>query len=252
VAPAAGVPPVPGETSLEVRSLPSGATVIFGGRERGITPLVLTGLVPGRHDVMIEGPFPRVLRHVDVAAGSRALLIVSSGDRSGNAPPPAQKTPFEEPPAAPAPAAPAPPMAPGMGRLVVQSPLALDIIANGRRIGNSGDGSLPLAPGSHELELINESVDYREVTTVHVSAGQRLVLPVEVPQSTLTVEATPGTRVWVDGREVGEVSRTQLALPIGPHEVLFRHPDFGERRVTALVKVGLSARAAVDFKAVQP
>jgi hypothetical protein len=320
LAPAAGVPPVPGETSLEVRSLPSGAKVIFAGHERGVTPLVITGLVPGRHDVMIEGPFPRVLRRVDVAAGSRALLIVSSGDRATSAPNPqatapqpqtptraaAQKLPAETssapqpsatsaqtprggpaagpraatpiagsrlgaptaadtsaaagrgPSPAPKSAAPATATAtpsapaPTMGRLVVQSPLALDIIANGRRIGNSGDGSLPLAAGSHELELINESVGYREVTTVHLSAGQRLVLPVEVPQSTLTVEASPGTHVWVDGREVGEVSRTQLALPIGPHEVLFRHPDFGERRVTALVKVGLSARAAVDFKVTQP
>jgi hypothetical protein len=320
LAPAAGVPPVPGETSLEVRSLPSGAKVIFAGHERGVTPLVITGLVPGRHDVMIEGPFPRVLRRVDVAAGSRALLIVSSGDRAISAPnsqatAPQPQTPTRaatqrllaetssapQPSAtsaqtpgggpaagpraatpiagsrpgaptatdtsaaaglgsspAPKPAAPATATAtpsapaPTMGRLVVQSPLALDIIANGRRIGNSGDGSLPLAPGSHELELINESVGYREVTTVHLSAGQRLVLPVEVPQSTLTVEASPGTHVWVDGREVGEVSRTQLALPIGPHEVLFRHPDFGERRVTALVKVGLSARAAVDFKVTQP
>ena len=40
---------------------------------------------------------------------------------------------------------------------------------------------------------------------------------------------------------------SQLSLPVGVHEILFRHPDFPERRVSVVVKIGATGRAFTDF-----
>jgi hypothetical protein len=43
--------------------------------------------------------------------------------------------------------------------------------------------------------------------------------------------------VFIDGNPVGETPIANLALPIGTHQVVFRHPELGERRQTIVVKV---------------
>jgi hypothetical protein len=35
---------------------------------------------------------------------------------------------------------------------------------------------------------------------------------------------------------------------IGPHQLIFRHPELGERRVTAVVTLKDTARVAVDMR----
>jgi hypothetical protein len=37
-------------------------------------------------------------------------------------------------------------------------------------------------------------------------------------------------------------------LPIGPHEIVFRHPQFGERRHAVSVTVGVPVRISVEMK----
>lgn len=150
-------------------------------------------------------------------------------------------------PAAAAPAAPTP--APPVGRtgLVVESPLNLTVLRNGEVLGNSDEGRIALGAGHHELELRNDSVGYRAVMSVEIPRGRVVTLPVELPQSTLDISAIPSARVSIDGRPLGITPITQIALPVGPHEVRFEHQDFGERTVTVLVRVGATARATVDF-----
>ena len=52
------------------------------------------------------------------------------------------------------------------------------------------------------------------------------------PNGTLSINAQPWAEVWVDGERVGETPIGNLSRRIGTHEVLFRHPDLGERRET--------------------
>jgi PEGA domain len=125
--------------------------------------------------------------------------------------------------------------------------LNLIVLRNGELIGNSDEGRIALGAGRHELELRNDSVGYRAVMSVEIPRGRVVTLPVELPQSTLDINATPSARVWIDGRTVGNAPLTQIALPVGPHEVRFEHPDYGEKRVTVLVRVGATAQATVDF-----
>jgi len=249
---------------LVVQSQPTVADVTIDGQPRGQTPLRLE-LTPGQH--VLELRKDRLLRRLPLVldAGGRTTQYIElrasdadpaaapSASVSASAPTSAS-TPVSAPATAPGTSAPnAPPPeavvrpAPTVGWLVVQSPLTLSILRNGELIGNSDEGRLKIAPGHHEVELSNTAAGYREATTIQVVAGQQTVLRPDLPQSTIDLASTPSAKVLIDGQDVGETPLSQIALTIGSHDILFRHPDFGDRHVTTFIKVGTPARAFVDF-----
>lgn len=64
----------------------------------------------------------------------------------------------------------------------------------------------------------------------------------------MNVNAVPWANVWIDGRRIGETPLANVRVPIGDHEVIFRHPDLGERRVRAVVEAGVAARVTADMR----
>ena len=56
-----------------------------------------------------------------------------------------------------------------------------------------------------------------------------------------------GREVWIDGEKVGETPMGNLPVTIGTHEILFRHPDLGERRRVTTVTLTAPARVSVDM-----
>ena len=46
---------------------------------------------------------------------------------------------------------------------------------------------------------------------------------------------------------VGTTPLANIVVPIGDHEVVWRHPEFGERRQTVRVTAGTPARIGMDF-----
>jgi hypothetical protein len=54
--------------------------------------------------------------------------------------------------------------------------------------------------------------------------------------------------VFIDGQRVGETPIGNLSVPIGPHEVVFRHPQFGEKRHAISVTLSGPVRLSVDMK----
>ncbi len=71
-APVAGVSATRGAVRIE--SIPPGLPVTMEGRERGVTPITIGQLRPGRHDVLVGG----LARKVDVAANEVATLRVDT------------------------------------------------------------------------------------------------------------------------------------------------------------------------------
>ena len=65
----------------------------------------------------------------------------------------------------------------------------------------------------------------------------------------VALNATPWAEVWVDGERIGETPLGNVPVPIGAHEIVFRHPDLGERRAYATVAVGGPTRVGVDLRA---
>lgn len=85
--PAAAAPVAPTEQPtattgvVVIESTPPGVMVTMEGRERGVTPITIGRLRPGRHDVMVEDARGRRFFKVDVAAGQVSRLDTSGPSR---------------------------------------------------------------------------------------------------------------------------------------------------------------------------
>jgi hypothetical protein len=105
-----------------------------------------------------------------------------------------------------------------------------------------------MAAGRHDLELVNESLGYRATRTVQVPPGKVALVTLDLPNGVVNLNASPWAEVWIDGQRVGETPIGNLGVPIGPHEVVFRHPQFGEKRHAISVTLGGPVRLSVDMK----
>ncbi len=135
----------------------------------------------------------------------------------------------------------------GIGRVRIVSAVPLQVSEAGRVIGTSGDRALLLSPGAHTLELSNSTLGYRTTARVRVNAGRQADLPVVLPSGTVNVNAQPWAQVLIDGAVVGDTPLANLSLVIGDHEVVFRHPQLGERRQRVVVKAGALTRVSASF-----
>jgi hypothetical protein len=64
----------------------------------------------------------------------------------------------------------------------------------------------------------------------------------------MALNAQPWADVWIDGERIGETPIGNVAVPIGPHEVVFRHPELGEHVVRATVTLTAPTRLSVDLR----
>jgi hypothetical protein len=221
--PIAPLGPPPGH--LEVRSNPPGAAVTIAGLRRGVTPLTIFDLVPGRHTVLIESSVGSTTRNVTVESGQTVLVTAELQ-----------------------PAAVAAPAAAATGSVLIVAPSAVDIFESGRLLGSSQSGRLTLPVGTHQLELVNQALGYRTVRSLQVTAGTNPTINLEFPKGTLALNAIPWAEVWVDGEKVGETPIGNLPVALGNHEVVFRNPDLGEQRMTATVTLTAPTRLSVDLR----
>jgi hypothetical protein len=239
------------------------AQVLIDGELAGSTPLVRSDLIPGDHTVRLV--FARggtVDRRVTVPAGEQLSLVVEPpAVRYVNSPAPASAarsaTPATKAPtAAPAsvaasarPAvAPATPAAPATGWVRVESPFEVEIFEQGQLVGTSATERLALSAGGHALELVNTALGYRVAVKAVVLAGKTTAVPVETPRAVVHVNAQPWAEVLVNGRALGETPLANVMLPIGTHQVVFRHPEFGERTQTVTVRAGGPNRFSLDLR----
>ena len=75
-----------------------------------------------------------------------------------------------------------------------------------------------------------------------------LLLALDMPQGTINLNAAPWAEVFIDGKRVGETPIGNLSIAIGAHEVLFRHPQLGEKRQAVSVTLKAPVRLSVDMK----
>jgi len=163
--------------------------------------------------------------------------------------PPATRTPqatapqAATPPAAPAAAAAPPAGLSGSAMLTVFSRIPLDVYFDGKRIGTTEDGQLLVPPGAHRFELVSRRYNYRGEVSLSLQPGQMITHTVSLPSGVLRVRGAAGTEVWVEGEHIGALPLADLSVPIGTREVVFRHPQQGERR--QMIEVGAGAPAEV-------
>jgi hypothetical protein len=133
------------------------------------------------------------------------------------------------------------------GGVRLSAPIELKVLQGDRVLGSSADGPIVTTAGTHQLDFINTSLGYRTSRQVTFRAGEITTLAVAVPPGRLSVNAEPWAEVWIDNRPMGETPLANLEIPIGEHEVIFRHPDLGERRQNVIVRADTVARASTVF-----
>ena len=245
-----------GEGLLQVESQPTGAAVIVDGRARGATPFELR-LSPGPHVVELRaGDQSRVVPLTIRAGVAHAQYI----ELPGGAPPPAPAGGAEQAPSAaeprPAPAAAdpaataaaAPEPAPVLGWVTVVAPHEMQVFEAGQLVGTSTQGRLALPPGPHTLDVVNDTLGFRTTRRVNVPANGVRRIAIELPLGSISVNAIPWAEVWIDGERVGETPIGNLPIRIGAHEVVFKHPEFGEQRHAVSVSLAGPARLSVNMK----
>jgi hypothetical protein len=222
--PAAAAPAVGTTGSLQVQTEPAGQMVSIAGADRGLSPLTIDGLPPGQHIVTVRGAKGSMRRTVTVKAGETMSLLVAA--------------------AAPAAAA----AAPAAGWLSVQSPTRLELRESGKLIGTTETEQIMLPAGKHEIEIVNEAIGYRSIREVDVAPNRTSTIAVELPFGTVSLNAQPWAEVWIGGERIGETPIANLQRRVGSYEVVFRHPQHGERRENIVVTLRQPVRLGVDMR----
>jgi hypothetical protein len=211
--------PVSGQ--LAVQSEPTGAKVLVDGVARGTAPLTISELAPGDHVVELQADGQTARHTVSVRPGSTASLMIPIGSASAG---------------------------PVSGWVAVKAPFSMEIRENGRLLGSTDTDRIMMAAGRHELEIVNAELSYRATRVVQVPPGKVASITVDLPQGVINLNASPWAEVWIDGKRVGETPIGNLAVAIGPHEIVFKHPQFGEKRHAVSVTLGAPVRLSVDMK----
>ena len=193
-----------------ISSTPAGSKVSIDGRLMGKTPLTVSDLLPGKHEVTVEGENGSV----------STMLMVEAG----------QTTELDVPVYA--------------GWASVLSPVQLDILLDGKLVGSTEIEKLMLKPGKHNLELVNESLGYRGSVEVRVRPGATTSVSV-VPKTPVTVEAPEGTELSINGENMGTLPNAALQVPLGTAEFVMRYKDEERRQV---VPVTMSAPVTVKYE----
>ena len=212
--------PQSGVGQLSVRTEPPGARVTVDGAAHGTSPTTVTDLTTGEHAVVLESDLGSVKQTVMIESGATAQLVVPMTAPNG---------------------------APVSAWIAVNAPIELQVFENDRLLGSSRSDRIMIAAGRHQVELVNETLGFRMNRTFDVAAGKVAPMSVEIPSGTIGLNAAPWAEVWIDGAKVGETPIGNLPISIGTHEVVFRHPDLGERRQTVTVTLKEAARFSADF-----
>ncbi|MBA2604110.1 MAG: PEGA domain-containing protein [Acidobacteria bacterium] len=205
--------PAPANTGLvEIETQPTGARVLLDGKPVGESPLTLDRVPAGRHTFTFLSAAGSLKRTVRVEAGRTLKLDVPIFS----------------------------------GWVAIYAPFVLDVAVGRQTIGTTEEARIMLSPGRHELTLTNRALGYRSVQSVDIEPGEVRTVTID-PRGTVNLNAQPWAEVWVDGQKVGDTPLARLQLPLGTREVIFRHPQLGERRVTVTVKGNAPAAVSVDM-----
>ena len=204
--------------TLHIRTEPAGIPVSVDGRAVGRAPITVE-LAPGEHRVILAGAAAE--QTVAVEPETTTQLVIS--------------LPLKTQPPTRA------------GWMEVRGPIDAQVLENGQVIATTDSPRAMLPPGLHHVEVVNAAVGFREAHTVEVKPAAVSTWSFTVPDGAMAVNAVPWADVSLDGQPLGATPLGNIRASVGRHEVVFRHPGYGEQRRTVIVPVQGIARLSIDF-----
>lgn len=133
------------------------------------------------------------------------------------------------------------------GGVRLSVPIEVKVFQGDRVLGSSADGPVVMPAGTYQLDLINTVLGFRARQSVTFRAGQIATVTVPIPRGRISVNAQPWAEVSIDDRHVGDTPLANIDVSIGEHEVVFRHPQLGERRQNVIVRADVPTRLSMNF-----
>lgn len=198
---------------------PPGARVAVDGKARGNSPITVTDLTPADHKVTVTSDNGSAERTITVTAGGTASVMFSLPKVSG----------------------------PVGGWLAITAPFDVEVVEHDDVIGTGATSKIMLAAGRHDITLVNRGLGYQEARKVDVTGGKTMSIKVEPPKVNISVNARPWADVSLDGASLGQTPISNLLVAVGTHEMVFRHPQLGERRQSVTVTAKGPNRIAADL-----
>jgi hypothetical protein len=217
-APAVASAPAPPPTSgtdgrVAITTDPAGARVTLDGKAVGQTPLTLESVSSGRHVITVTAASGAAAkRTVRVEAGKTVAIDLALFS----------------------------------GFAAISAPFVIEVSENGKALGKSTDQIL-LMPGRHDLRLANKELGYVASETVEIQPGEVTRVSVD-PRGRANINAAPWAEVWIDGEKAGDTPLANVAIRLGVREIVFKNPQFGERKVVTTIVANAPATISVDFK----
>jgi hypothetical protein len=200
---------------LFIDTMPQGATVVIGGLERGVTPLLLEDYPVGSHELLLRGPSGTVRRYVSVTADRRTE--VSEDIFSG--------------------------------WVHVSAPFEVVITQAGRRLLLDDRNQVMLPPGVHQLTLVNEALGFTAERQVAITPGGTTQLLIGENNTALMVTSTEPSEVLVNGDRIGESPVEGHMLPLGTHQIVVRSLSTGAERQFTVTATSEPLAINADFSA---
>ncbi len=198
---------------FRITTYPSPGRITIDGMFRGEAPLRVTDLTPGTHTLVVETKLGTQEQDVVVQSGAVLQLAV-----------------------------------PTASWVKVDSPIDLDVLEDGRLLGKTSSGPVLVRPGRHRLDFTSKELGLKLRHVIDAVPGQVVTVPLDLPNGMLNVYADQTAEVLVDGEKVGETPVPSLQLPLGPHDVVLRHPKYGEVRYTVRVTLVAPVNLSVTFR----
>jgi hypothetical protein len=204
--------PIPaGKGRLTIQTQPPGIKVQLDRKPIGETPVQID-TTPGRHVLTFLTSGGEVLHSVRVPAGKTTMLDLPVFS----------------------------------GWLSVFAPILLDIAEGGRSIGTTEQSRLMMPPGRHDLTFTNKEFGFTETRAVDIEPGGVRNVTIEA-RGSASINANPWAEVFLDGTKLGDTPLAATPVPLGTREFVFKHPQHGERKVTATIRANVAAQITVDF-----
>jgi hypothetical protein len=137
--------------------------------------------------------------------------------------------------------------APAAGWVTVQAPFDVQIRENDSVVATGRNAKIMLPAGTHALTLANDSLQYEDSRRIDIEGGKTTALRIDAPKVAVSINARPWAEVLVDGATLGQTPIANAAVAVGTHDIVFRHPQLGERRRTIVVTARGPNRVTVDL-----
>jgi hypothetical protein len=131
------------------------------------------------------------------------------------------------------------------GFAVISAPIVLEVAENGQRLGTSED-QIILGPGHHVLHLQNTDLDYSSTQGVDIEPGETAHVNVD-PRGRANINAVPWADVFIDGENAGQTPLANVPIRLGVREIVFKNPQFPDRKVVTTIKAGTPATITADL-----